>query len=68
MPGAFFHGTVKNQAPAAAEPLQISSCGSFALLNFHHSREKSSCEKFSRSAPSAQAKLAQTPRSGVMPL
>jgi hypothetical protein len=55
MPGAFCHGIVKNQQGLDSELLQISSCGSFALLNFHNSRDRLSCEKFSRSARLAAA-------------
>jgi hypothetical protein len=37
------------------------------LLNFQHSREKSSGVQTERSAPGTQASLAPTPLRGVMP-
>jgi hypothetical protein len=58
MPGAFCTGIVKNQAASATELLQIGSSGDFALLDFLHSRDKSSSENFPRSAPGSQASLA----------
>jgi hypothetical protein len=59
---------VKNQQSLEPELLQIKAREKIALLALSQSRDKASSENLSRSAPGAQAKLADSREAGAAPL